>query len=74
MYWYYIDVVLTTIYRLIKDNAALSGRGVVKQWPYFAAMDDLFAGDPTAMPLVVESTIPMGVLQLINLLLTSSEK
>lgn len=69
-----IVVFFTTRYKIIKDNSTLSGRGAVKQWQYFGAMDDLFDGDPTVVPLALVSSLPMGTLQLINVVLTSYEK
>lgn len=51
-------------YKVLKDNASLSGRGAMKQWVHFNAMDDLLGGDPSVLPIAVESCpIPNGMLQ-----------
>ncbi|KAK4315704.1 hypothetical protein Pmani_013103 [Petrolisthes manimaculis] len=47
-------------YKIIKDKSSLSERDAVKQWQYFTAMDDVFAGDPAVVTLVVDSSLPMG--------------
>lgn len=54
-------------YKTIKDNNKLSGRGAVKQWQYFTAMDDLMAGDPSVYPRSIETTSTVvGTLLLIQ--------
>ena len=53
-------IYFATRYKIIKDNASLSGRGALSQWPYFNAMDDLLAGDPAIVPEAVETCFPVG--------------
>ena len=49
-----------TRYKIIKDNANLSGRGALNQWQYYNVMDDMLARDPAIIPLVVETTNGMS--------------
>lgn len=63
--------VIATRYKIVKDNAKLSGRDAGKQWQYFAAMHDVFAGDPTVLSISVESTTSLGMLQFIYIFITS---
>lgn len=46
-------------YKIIKDNANLSGRGALKQWPFYGAMEELMGRDPSIMPSSVEASLPI---------------
>ncbi|XP_047494516.1 uncharacterized protein LOC125042726 [Penaeus chinensis] len=47
-------------YKIIKDNAKLSGRGSDTQWPFFEAVDEVLGRDPSVIPVANESSLMIG--------------
>ncbi|XP_047482036.1 uncharacterized protein LOC125034307 [Penaeus chinensis] len=47
-------------YKIIKDNAKLSGRGSDTQWPFFEAVDEALGRDPSVIPVAKGSSLMIG--------------